>query len=344
MIWSYALPGRILLVEPLRPHSLGPSKEQRAALLGPSICQKDETCRSLPPPGMAFACQEARAVMKQDSVGKAYPIKAMNSNPNLHGRWTWFDPERDVLCINSWAYEPYSESPGRTSRQGLHRPPRPLRIMDLSSFSSTIETVCLSLTALQQAPRVIVNDLTDQSLCPRLERFLFFETTLVIHVAAGVDIPPSLFPRSDHVALVSAQDHARIRMFRGFYEKYAMGCDVNTHQQLCSLADPSGSESRAKSMLIRLRDTWVDVHWLSLPPTSPMASHTGLKSIFNMRGPHMSQSQYDHEHPWVQEVLSTMPDFELVVQFRLCQAAVHEHASPSSTRGGGRGSSTPIVV
>ncbi|KAI1083689.1 hypothetical protein F5B20DRAFT_416714 [Whalleya microplaca] len=269
MIWvfaAYAQPRRLFQVEPLLRTTTTSSaclrsyKTNNAHPPQHPPCTAAQPCKPLPPPALPQVSREARYCTAR-LCGSWFPLRAPGFAPGLEGRWTWFNPRRDVLIVHAWDYASGfgavvvpSPNPGPLAGQQLelhldnNRQGR-RRLFDLSSFSAHITSIAIGLRSLVHADagpqggalhdihQLVAKDLPDRAVCPRLREFLFFDHVLDVCVPADAPVPQDLWPQGEDAVLLDAKDRGALAKMLAFYERYALGpVDAGTLAVLRDLA------------------------------------------------------------------------------------------------------------
>ncbi|KAH9908383.1 hypothetical protein F4778DRAFT_776684 [Xylariomycetidae sp. FL2044] len=287
----------------------------------------------------------------QPAGPRPIPLRALGFGPGLEHRRTWFDPAGDVLCVNAWHYGVGTDHFGRDVR----------RLYDLSGFSPHVRRICFSLASIRHGgsdepeqellPEVlelVARDLVDAAVCPQLQEFMLYDPLVALHVrhpngnangkgkgknrssssrSGGVVVPRDLFPYGTAGVLVDARDKVKIARMRDFYRGNCMvrAGDETAYDDVWDLIDGGqrAYDKYAERMLTPLRNLWTMYHPHSAEifrgrgPNGPAGGAGELVS--SPTGP----VQFDFAHPAVARVLARMPEYRLMVLFRLCRCEVH---------------------
>ena len=234
-------------------------------------------------------------------------------------RWTWFDAKTDVLFVHKWFYSFPPPPP--------HLYVASSRFFDLRDFCRDVRTICIDRRSLVwqplPVPHIFAFNLMDRALWPALETYLFCGDVVYLHLPGKVIRTLEIFAAgAKQTALVGIDDLDQLRRLKVLHDTYCRPwANDYLHRGpplMEKLVQPVLNQQYAGDQLEKLRNIWLHAYYSALPNDAP---ELGKAAVFKMKSrPNPNDPCFNHEHPWAREALQKMPDYKLVVAFRLCMA------------------------
>ncbi|KAK7998395.1 hypothetical protein PG989_006435 [Apiospora arundinis] len=329
MIWQLGVPERIThLTELAKAIDYDSDKAQRKVprtFFEYCPCTTKDALHYLTLPPVAQTCREAREAYQRLSVGSTWCDPFWNVMRN-HER-TWFNPSKDVLCLDRWGHE-FDE----LNIQALSQ----YRTwMHLDLFAQKVGAVAFSLGRQKNyfygpVHRETVLTKMDKNLWPRLETIMVYDDTIFLHPREGVTLPSNTLSVENPMALVDVRDTERIRHFKEVYESCSLPSHLDRRrvELLSSLLTKDGPGCYTDDLYQEAINLWASD--LRFDPETPQPTdykmYLGDPKSWNR----FRFTPHDRRHPWVRDmVMPRMPPLQMVVAFKLCQASKHRVHQPS---------------
>ncbi|KAI1497955.1 hypothetical protein F5X99DRAFT_395221 [Biscogniauxia marginata] len=160
-------------------------------------------------------------------------------------------------------------------------------------------------------------------------------TIVTIHVSPRQVRESGLFGYREGQALVNVRDSAKLARYSHFYETYSQPRNPRISQLLAMLSRPEGVERYVSYEMEDMKDMWLLVDYLNKPEHSH--KHEDLiqgkhrsdrvrKAYWDTRRWYYSvfaaHMVCDRNTEWAQKRLAKIPDFQLLIMFRICNAHV----------------------
>ncbi|KAI0385368.1 hypothetical protein F5Y04DRAFT_276702 [Hypomontagnella monticulosa] len=326
LIWQFALPRRVFEI---RRETVSIRKDGEADVLKDldhdswRVRSSDLVAVLLAPPALLSVNREARKF-----ASRCGSWKCVGSRPRgvcgVIRLATWFDPSTDTLCFDDSAIQPV---PGRPiERDGLvteHASnPAVTRIYFASSPASP---VCVSLAALAGASGKFFVEQWKQKrgFWSGVPQYQFYHDSILMHLGRSPRVQGMFGKGVDrcHTLLIDARDYRKLRQLK---ELYVEESDPAYFQRrvvnwLEHITDPDKgyieqSKADLKNVWLKAQD---DVPSSALV-LSPDQATIQTKSLIEPGAVLHTIQQLDHSHDWCKEIITAMPNMQLVVHIRLC--------------------------
>ncbi|KAI1083746.1 hypothetical protein F5B20DRAFT_576674 [Whalleya microplaca] len=325
LIWKFSLPRRVFEIRketvPVKRNG-EPDTANELDHDAWRVRSSDLAAVLLAPPALLSVCREARKVASRFGSWKCVGSRPRGTCRVIRLE-TWFDPSTDILCFDEASHK---ESTGPRTEQN----PAITRFYFCSSPASPI---CVSLAALSgTSGRFLVEQWQQRKrgFWRGVPQYLFYHDSIVMHLSRSPQVQ-DIFGKGlerCHVLLVDAHDHKKLRRLRKIYieESDPAYFDKRVANWLRDIVDPE--EGYVEQSDIDLKNLW-----LKGQPDVPSSAIALSEDQMNIRMRSLIEpgallnaiQEFDHEHPWCQEVLSDIPPLQLVIHFRLCITNHNSH-------------------
>ncbi|KAI2632068.1 hypothetical protein GGR54DRAFT_646009 [Hypoxylon sp. NC1633] len=349
LIWRFALPRRVFEIRretvPIKPDG-EPDVTKEIDHDAWRHRSSDLVAVVLAPPALLSVCREARKFASRSGSWKCVGSRPRGVSRALRLA-TWFDPSTDTLCFDDSVVQ---HVPGQAAEQNgivteLANNPAITRVYFASCPASP---VCVSLAALAGAsgkffveqwkpgfgvvtpetclsPLDILKNLTDlhDLEWSGVPRYLFYHDSILMHLGRSPKVQEIFGKGVDrcHTLLVDAHDYGKLRQLRKLYVEESDPAFFQRRVEgwLEDITDPE--ERYGEQSYNDLKNLWLkaqdDVPSSALVLSADQAN-IQMRSLIEPGALLHTIQQFDHAHPWCQDIIKGMPDMQLVVHFRLC--------------------------
>ncbi|KAI0124495.1 hypothetical protein F4776DRAFT_665053 [Hypoxylon sp. NC0597] len=326
LIWRFALPRRVFEI---RRETVSIRQDGEADVTKEldhdawRVRSSDLVAVLLAPPALLSVCREARKLALKSGSWKCVGSRPRCANHVIRLA-TWFDPSTDTLCFDDSAIQ-YTAQPA-TERNGLATEhinnPAVTRFYFATSPASP---VCVSLAALVGAPGKFFAEQwkRKRGFWSGVPLYQFYHDSILMHLGRSPKVQKVFGKGTDrcYTLLVDAHDRTKLRQLRKLYveESDPAFFQRRVADWLEDITDPD--EGYIEQSYKDLKNLWLkaqeDVPSSALV-LSPDQTNIQMRSLIEPGAVLRTVQQFDHTNDWCKERIRSMPDFQLVVHFRLC--------------------------
>ncbi|KAH8677357.1 hypothetical protein BX600DRAFT_430706 [Xylariales sp. PMI_506] len=312
-IWELALPRRVFELREFTVQFNSRCNSEHIAL-----CEI-EPAVSLPPPSLAKVCQESRAVALRfgsaRTIMASFPSRRM-IHPKTDGirrpgdsLRTWFDSSRDMLCLDSWTF-------WDSSNKGLMN-------KHIRQFGDFPHSLCLSLDVLRRSCKgpFMCEWASPEGIYSQVRQWAFYCDSITLHAGRSAQVA-EVFGGSiegSHTLLIDASDTVTIRRMAQLYtdESYPEYWQQPIADGLECISNAVNNSTYIQQAHMVLQDLWV-LSREQMLRSGMVQDHIQPRWLTDLSGNNFLMLAVDHGQPWCQAILNEMPQFKLMIHFRLC--------------------------